>query len=91
MSADESPSLRSMPIVFGTRLAKEASLSFPPGGGRLGWGEKLGRSAPLMCTPTPPSPVEGEGPAPRLTITFVPNSIEIDAGRVPKDPTSDIW
>jgi hypothetical protein len=38
-------------------------------------GEKLGCSAPLRRTPTPPSPVEGEGAAPRLTTTFVPNSI----------------
>jgi hypothetical protein len=40
-------------------------------------GEQLGRSAPLMRTPTPPSPVEGEGPAPRLTTTLVPNSIAL--------------
>jgi hypothetical protein len=38
-------------------------------------GETLGRSAPLRRTPTPPSPVEGEGPAPRLPTTLVPNSI----------------
>jgi hypothetical protein len=42
----------------------------------LGWGEKLGIFAPLMLTPTPPSPVEGEGTAQRLTTKFVPNSIE---------------
>jgi hypothetical protein len=68
-------------IVFGTRFAKEASFSFPPGGGRLGWGEKLGRSAPLMRTPTPPSPVEEEGPAQRLTTKFVPNSIALPPPR----------
>jgi hypothetical protein len=28
-----------------------------------------------MRTPTPPSPAEGEGPAPRLPTTFVPNTI----------------
>jgi hypothetical protein len=47
----------------------------PPGGGRGGWGETRGRSAPLRRTPTPPSPIEGEGPAPRLSTTLVPNSI----------------
>jgi hypothetical protein len=40
------------PIVFGTRLAKEASCSFPPGGGRWGWG---GDAGPLgsanVCSP----------------------------------------
>jgi hypothetical protein len=44
----------------------------PPWWGKGGMGEKGGRSAPLMRTPTPPSPVEGEGPAQRLTTTFVP-------------------
>jgi hypothetical protein len=64
------------PIVFGTRSAKEASCSFPPGGGRWGWGETRGRSAPLRRTPTPPSPVEGEGSAQRLPATLVPNNID---------------
>jgi hypothetical protein len=51
-------------MMFGTRLAKEASCSFRPGGGRGDGGETLGHSAQLKRTPTPPCPVEGEGPAP---------------------------
>jgi hypothetical protein len=48
----------------------------PPWWGKVGMGgETLGRLAPLKRTPTPPSPVEGEGPAPRLPTTLVPNSI----------------
>ena len=54
--------------MFGTRLAQEASCSFPLGGGRWGWGETRGRPAPLRRTPTPPSPVQGEGPAPNNKI-----------------------
>jgi hypothetical protein len=39
-----------------------------------GWdgGEKLGIAAVLMLTPTPPSPVEGEGTEPRLIAPLVP-------------------
>jgi hypothetical protein len=49
----------------------------PPLVGEGGDGEEtLGRSAPLRRTPTPPSRVEGEGPTPRLTTKFVPNSID---------------
>jgi hypothetical protein len=39
-------------------------------------GEKPGVSAPPMLTPTPPSPVEGEGTAQRLTVEYVPSSID---------------
>jgi hypothetical protein len=39
-------------------------------------GEKLGISAMLMLTPTPPSPVEREGTGPRLAAVLVPNSID---------------
>jgi hypothetical protein len=49
----------------------------PPWRGKGGWGETRGRSAPPTRTPTPPSPVEGEGLAPRLPTTLVPNSIAV--------------
>src|SRR5712691_6305524 len=40
-------------ILLGTQLAGEAFCSFPPGGGRLGWGgEKHGLGTPLAFTPT---------------------------------------
>jgi hypothetical protein len=45
----------------------------PPWRGKGGMG---GDAGPLMRTPTPPSPVKGEGLAPRLTTTLVPNSID---------------
>jgi hypothetical protein len=56
-------------------IGREASSPFPPGGGRLGCWEKLGITAVLRRTPTPPSPVEGEGAAPRRTALLVPHCI----------------
>jgi hypothetical protein len=53
----------------------------PPWWGKVGMREKLGRSAPLMRTPTPPSPAEGEGPAQRLTTILVPNGIALPPPR----------
>jgi hypothetical protein len=58
-----------------TRTLPTLCIPSPHCGGRIGWGEKLGISAVLMLTPTPPSPVEGEGTEQRLTAPFVPNSI----------------
>jgi hypothetical protein len=47
--------------VFGTRLAKEASLSFPPGGGRLGWGGDAGPLGSADAHPHPALPRRGGG------------------------------
>jgi hypothetical protein len=68
-------------IPFGTRCDRGQVSPSPLAGEGWDGGETLGRSAPLMRTPTPPSPVEGEGPAPRLTTKLVPNSIDLPPPR----------
>jgi hypothetical protein len=56
-------------------LTEGGKYSFPLVGEGWDGGEKPGISAVLILTPTPPSPVEGEGTTQRLTAPLVPNSI----------------
>jgi hypothetical protein len=57
----DSPSSTLPPILFGTRLAKEASCSFPPGGGRWGWGGDAGPLGSAEAYPHPALPRRGGG------------------------------
>jgi hypothetical protein len=57
-------------------------------------GEKPGIAAVLILTPTPSSPVEGEGTEPRLIAACVPNRIDLPARQVQgtwREAVAKVW
>ena len=79
-----------LPILFGTRFAGAAFCSFPPGGGRWGWGGEVGHRRATGPHPHPrPPPSRGREHAGALTAKFVPNSIDPLPGGEGKGGLSD--